>query len=135
MDRYGSALALGVESMDNEHRQLAALFDAFAASIRENTSLERTREIVREALALANEHFAHEEEMMDQTGYPTAEEEKLHHRTLRLQITTLISDTLSMPGNSPATLENLAKIEQLLFEHINGPDRQLAEYLVAHGVH
>ena len=135
MDHYGDALALGVEAMDSEHHRLAMLFKEFAAAIQEEGSSERACTIMQEALALANEHFEHEEELMAATAYPAAEEEKFHHRNLRLQITTLVGDTLSMPACNQVVLENLVVIERLLVDHINGPDRDLAVYLNAHGIH
>jgi hemerythrin-like metal-binding protein len=133
MDRYGDVFALGVESMDTEHRRLAALFDAFVACMKEENPLERARAIVHEALAVANAHFEHEEAMMAETHYPGIEEEKLQHRMLRLKLTTLVGDALNTGVCDPVTLENLATMQQLLFEHISGPDRELANYLIARG--
>ena len=134
MDRYGDALALGVESMDSEHRCLAALFDEFKAAMNEEDSLERAQEIVEKALALANEHFEHEEDLMVRTAYPAIEEEKFHHRNLRLQFTTLVGDALNNGASDPVTQEHVALMQQLLTEHIAGPDRDLANYLIAHGI-
>ena len=134
MDRYGDALALGVESMDNEHRCLAALFVEFAAAMKEEDAHERAQEIVEKALALANEHFEHEEELMVRTAYPAIEEEKFHHRNLRLQLTTLVGDALNNGVNDPVTLEHIDIMQHLLIEHIAGPDRDLANYLIAHGI-
>ena len=135
MDHYSDGIALGVAAMDSEHHRLAALFQDFATAIQEDATSDRAQDIVQEALALANEHFAHEEELMAATAYPAAEDEKFHHRNLRLQITTLVGDTLAMPGCNQVVLENLAMIKRLLVEHINGPDRDLAVYLNAQGIH
>jgi len=134
MDYDGDGLALGVATMDSEHHQLATLFQDFAIAIQEDATSDRAWDIVQAALALANEHFAHEEELMAKTAYPAAEDEKFHHRNLRLQITTLVGDTLAMPGCKQVVLENLATIKRLLVEHINGPDRDLAVYLNAQGI-
>jgi hemerythrin-like metal-binding protein len=134
MDRYGDALALGVESMDTEHHRLAALFEEFADCITEGAPPERLGEIVENALMLANEHFEHEEELAARAGYPKLDEEKFHHRNMRLQITTLIGDTLSNRTPNPMTLDNLATIQRIFCEHIAGPDRELAEYLIANGL-
>lgn len=133
MDQNGDAFALGVESMDNEHRRLAALFVAFEAILKEADSLERAREIVQEALALANEHFEHEEALMTKYHYPAIEDEKFHHRHLRLQFTTMAGDTLNSGVCDQVSLENLAGLQRLLYEHITGPDRDLARYLIAKG--
>jgi len=132
MDRSNDSLMLGVESMDSEHCRLAALFEEFAACVRDDTG--RARQIVQDALVLTNEHFAHEEQLMAEHAYPGAEEEKFQHRNLRLKLTTLVSTTLAMPANDSVTLENLADMERMLVEHIIGPDRALADYLIARGV-
>jgi hemerythrin len=120
--------------MDNEHRRLAVLFDEFKAAMNEEDSLERAQAIVEEALALTNEHFEHEEELMVRTAYPAIEEEKFHHRNLRLQFTTLVGDALSNGASDPVTLENHTVLQHLLIEHIIGPDRELANYLIARGL-
>jgi len=135
MDRYDDALALGVEAMDSEHRRLAALFEQFSTCFREEGSLEHAQSLVQQALSLANEHFEHEEALMVQYAYPAIEDEKRNHRALRLRITTLASTTMAMPAKDQVTLENLADMERQLYEHITGPDRELANYLIAHGVH
>ncbi len=133
MDRYGDAFALGVDSMDSEHRHLATLFDDFVTCLKEEGPRDRACTIVQEALAAANAHFDHEEEMMVAAAYPAVEEEKLQHRMLRLKLTTLVGDALNMGVCDPVTLENLATMQNLLIEHIIGPDRDLANYLIAHG--
>ncbi len=133
MDRYGDALVLGVDTMDNEHRQLAALFVEFAAAMKKEDAHQRAKAIVEKALALTNEHFEHEEELMVQTAYPAIEDEKFHHRNLRLKLTTLVGDALNNGVSDPVTMRNLGVMQKLLFAHIDGPDRQLANYLIARG--
>jgi hemerythrin len=134
MDRYGDALTLGVEAMDHEHRRLAAMFERFSACIRDESLLDQAQRLVQQALDLANEHFEHEEALMVRYAYPAIEDEKRNHRNLRLRFTTLVSTTMAMPANDQMTLEYLADMERLLFEHITGPDRELATYLIARGV-
>lgn len=133
MDRYGDAFTLGVNAMDSEHRRLAALFDDFVTCMKQGGPLERAREIVHDALAVTNAHFEHEEAMMAEVHYPGLEEEKLQHRMLRLKLTTLVGDALNTGHCDPVTLENLATMQQLFFEHITGPDRALANFLIARG--
>src|SRR5512139_2105323 len=88
-------LELGIESMDNEHRELVRLFDEFAQCVKEGVSPERAHEIVNAAIECANAHFEHEEELAAQADYPQIEDEKFHHRNLRLQFTTLVGDTVA----------------------------------------
>lgn len=133
MDRYSDALALGVEVMDTEHRHLAALFDEFVVCMKEGNR-DRVRIVVEEALAATNEHFDSEERLMAEHDYPDAEEEKRQHRMLRMKLTTFAGDILNTGICDPVTIENIATMQKLLFDHIIGPDRDLANYLIARGV-
>ena len=134
MDRFEDSLARGVPSMDAEHLHLVTLFEEFAACIKKRSMYERAQQIVQEALVATNEHFEHEEAMMARIGYPGLDEEKFQHRNLRLKLTTLVGDSLNSGACDPVTLENLDDMRRLLREHIQGPDRELAEYLIAHGI-
>jgi hemerythrin-like metal-binding protein len=134
MDRYADVLSLGVKTMDTEHRHLAALFDDFAAALKDGAPRERVNTIVEQALAATNEHFDSEERLMEKAGYPEIEEEKRQHRMLRMKMTTLAGDILNMGTCDPITLENIGAMQQLLYEHMDGPDRDLANYLIPRGI-
>ncbi len=123
---------LGIEVMDTEHRQLAELFEEFARSIKADP--HNADGIVQRAITLANQHFEHEEELIARSAYPNAEDHKLRHRNLRLQLTTLVGDTVGYDSHNPVTLENLDIMRSLLNEHIAGPDRTLAAHLKASGI-
>lgn len=135
MDRYTDAFTLGVELMDRDHRRLAELFDAFRDCLATQGVCDRLRELVAETLTAANDHFAAEEALMAAHNYPGADEEQLNHRNLRMHITTLVGSTVTNDLYDATTEENLATIERLLQEHINGPDRTLARFLNLRGVH
>jgi hemerythrin-like metal-binding protein len=126
---------LGIEVMDREHIQLAAMFDTFEQCFHNRTPLENVEALVEDALHLTNEHFEHEEALMEQAGYPGISEHKFQHRNLRLSITTLVGDTLAhLQAHDPVTLEHLDVMRRLLHEHISGPDTVLAVYLKTVGV-
>lgn len=126
-------LDLGIESIDNEHRELVRLFDAFARAVKSGAPVEDAHVIVAEAIAVANAHFEHEEELAEETGYPLAEDHKFRHRHLRMQMTTLVGDTVAIEAHDPVTLEHLFEMRRLVEEHIDGPDRELADHLKAAG--
>lgn len=126
-------LDLGIESIDAEHRDLVRLFDAFAKSIKAGAPVKEAHAIVQEAIALANAHFEHEEELAEESGYPLAEDHRFRHRHLRLQMTTLVGDTVAIEARDPVTMEHLFEMRRLVEEHIDGPDRELAEHLKAAG--
>ena len=120
---------LGISSIDAEHQELVRLFDAFASCVKGASPAEELHGIVQQAMSIANEHFAHEERLCDETGYPQTEDHKFRHRHLRLQLTTLVGDTLGMGARDPVTIDHLFEMHRLLHDHIDGPDRELAEHL------
>lgn len=123
-------VVLGIEVMDREHIQLAAIFDEFELCFHNKTPLENAEAVVEKALRLANSHFEHEEVLMEQAAYPGIAEHKFHHRNLRLSFTTLVGDTLAhLQAHDPVTLEHLDIMRRMLYEHICGPDTVLAAYL------
>lgn len=121
-------LELGIACMDEEHRELTRLLDEFSRCIKERET-EEARRVASQAILCANSHFEHEEWLAEQAHYPRIEEEKLQHRNLRLQFTTLVFDTTAGTCCDPVTLEDLDVMKKLLQEHISGPDKDLADYL------
>lgn len=126
-------LMLGIQAMDAEHRELSRLLDEFHDLVENGGATERVRQVVQDAIKCGNAHFEHEEQMAEKAAYPKMDEEKLNHRHLRLQFTTLAGDMLNFRARDPVTLRHLAEMRRLLEEHISGPDKNLAEYLRAQG--
>lgn len=124
---------LGIAQMDEEHRELTRLFNEFFNCIENGGCGCQINDIVSQAIERANAHFEHEEDMAVQAAYPGIEEEKFQHRNMRLQLTTLAGDTLANASRDPVTLGHLEDMRNILVEHMNGPDRELADYLKAAG--
>lgn len=124
----------GIAAIDDEHRQLVSLFDAFARSIQEGAPVEDVYGIVQEAIAVANAHFEHEEQLATAANYPNAEDHQFRHRHLRMQLTTLVGHTVGIAVRDPVTDERLFEMRRLLEEHIAGPDCDLADHLKRAGV-
>ena len=127
-------VALGVESIDAQHQELVDLFDQFAHCIKTDASMEMVQGIVERAIACANAHFEHEEELIAHTNYPHAEDHKFRHRHMRMEIAALAGDVMAINAHDLVNLQNLDDIQSLLMDHINGPDRQLVTYLKAAGI-
>jgi hemerythrin-like metal-binding protein len=120
---------LGIESIDAEHRDLVRLFSAFARAIKAGIPMNEVHAIVQETIAAANAHFEHEEGLADEAGYPLVEDHRFRHRHLRMQMTTLVGDTVGIEAQDPVTLGHLFEMQKLLEEHIDGPDRELTSFL------
>jgi hemerythrin-like metal-binding protein len=127
-------IALGVASIDAQHQELVDLFDQFEHCIKSDVSRDEVQGVIDRALACANAHFEHEEELIARTRYPKAEEHKFEHRHLRIQFTTLVGSALAILSHDPVAREQLGVMRGLLLDHIVGPDRELAAHLNAAGI-
>jgi hemerythrin len=127
-------IAHGIASLDAQHQELADLFDAFDRCIKTDAPFAELQAVVEAALAKANAHFEHEEELMAASHYPKAEEHRFLHRRLRTEFTTLVGDALNFKVHDPVSLRQLETMRAMLEEHILGPDAELAAYLKDAGV-
>ena len=127
-------IALGVASIDAQHRELVDLFDQFDHCIKSDASREMIQGVVDRAISCANAHFEHEEDLMARATYPKADEHKFQHRHLRIEFTTLAGAAMAIHAHDPVALEQLGIMRGLLIDHIVGPDRELATHLKAAGI-
>jgi hemerythrin-like metal-binding protein len=128
-------IALGIESLDTQHQELAALFDRFERCLKNEVPLTELQAVVKEAIAKANAHFEHEEALIAASHYPKAEEHQFLHRRMRTEFSTLVGGAVNFRANDPVSLRQLETMRAMLMEHIQGPDRELAAHLKAAGMH
>ena len=127
-------VALGIDSIDEQHQELVDLFAEFGNCIKTDAPLEMVDRIVQKAIACANAHFEHEEELIARTSYPHADDHKFRHRHIRMEFNTLAGDAVAIKAHDPVTLQHLEDMHALLMDHITGPDRVLVEFLKAAGI-
>jgi hemerythrin-like metal-binding protein len=72
------------------------------------------------------EHFEHEERMMEATGYPDAQAHHRHHQVLLIRLLSLC-DRMKSPGS--VEIEELRVPFQTLFDDAVGADASFKAYL------
>lgn len=127
-------IALGIASIDIQHQDLLDFLNAFDAGIRASAPLDEMQGIVERALACANAHFDHEEDLMARTNFPQMKDHKFLHRHMRMEFETLANNVMDMQLRDAVTLEQLGQMRAMLMEHITGPDRDLATFLKSAGI-
>jgi len=128
---WRNELALGIETMDTQHRQIVAA--AASVQLASRNSGDH-REIGR---ALANlqeatkEHFRWEEALMLESGYGKYPDHKAEHDDLKARLFEIARDLMSrrvVPGHA---LELL--VENWTVQHILFADKPLADFLRSKG--
>jgi hemerythrin-like metal-binding protein len=123
---WSAAHALGVQEIDQQHAKLGALLNALAAALQEG---EDHTAVLREIVRFAEFHFAAEERLMAVHQCDGAAAHRDAHRRLLEEIRAFRPDA---DGASVGVA--LRYLQEWLLQHVNGPDRELAEALRARGV-
>ncbi len=71
--------ALGHDTIDQQHRQIVAILNRLYESIRESTEEDQTGPILDDLCQYADTHFAYEEAVMAEIGYPDLAAHRRRH--------------------------------------------------------
>ena len=127
-------MSVGVALLDDDHKKLVSLLNDLHEGITAGHGTERLGRVLDGLVRYAGTHFAHEEKLFAQTGYPSASEHIQEHRAL----TKLALDVQARynKGEFDAlSLKTMDYLKNWLNEHILGSDKQYKEHLNANGVH
>ncbi|WP_454018972.1 bacteriohemerythrin [Azospirillum sp. Marseille-Q6669] len=123
---WSDDLALGVEHIDEQHKHWIELVQAFHVAVAEGRSREEVYRTLADAVVYTEIHFASEQKVMEEAGYPFLADHLVQHSLAWEQLHAFTT------GNVPE--ENIAEylatfLPQWLMLHINSADRQFARWL------
>lgn len=124
---FTKELETGNRIIDNEHRELLNAVNALLDACGEGKGRARMGETVKFLNDYVDRHFAHEEQLQKQSGYPGYEAHHAFHEKYK-QILREI--TAGMSGE--ASIADLAKLNghvSLLVSHIRTEDKKLGAFL------
>jgi hemerythrin-like metal-binding protein len=127
MFEWSPNYSVGIGSIDAQHQGLFAiaheLYTAMSAGQGKNT-LSRLLDRLVQYTAV---HFAHEERLMRQYGYPMLEKHRLEHQKLTAQVEEFQREFRA--GRVALTVQLLKFLKEWLQHHIQESDRAYAPYL------
>lgn len=124
--------ALGEETIDAQHQQLFALLDKLYGAI---SSGERKEFLQMTFLFLADyakDHFAYEEALMEESGFPDAAMHRAEHQRFREDLKLYEQDFLKTGDTSGPLINLIGHISEWLVYHILNVDMQMGIYLRRH---
>jgi len=74
--------ATGIESIDEQHRHLVDLVNKFEEASRRGKGSRVMSEILKDLVGYTQEHFAHEEKIMEKCDFPGLKKHMARHRQL-----------------------------------------------------
>jgi len=125
---WNDQLSVGIAAMDEEHKQLIRFLNELYDSVLVDASGESTDTLFKRLVTCNSEHFAHEEHLLTESGYPDMLAHKAEHDQIsRWGIEAELDyhqGKLSVPPS-----ELLRQFGEMLQEHIQGADRRMGEFL------
>ena len=113
--------------LEKEHQQLIDLLDALDKCISTGNSANQVRKYLSEFVALAEEHFKNEEEIMEAYKYPEIIDHKKEHADLLKQLFVL-KNKLDY-GHTPLGKDYMQLLRRWLEEHLFDADNRLENFL------
>ncbi|MBN2196214.1 MAG: hemerythrin family protein [Polyangiaceae bacterium] len=125
-------LNLGIPTIDGQHQVLVALINDLHCAMLERRDRAIMSRIFGELVDFTKDHFATEEALFHEHGYPAETAHRDEHRHLAQRVIDLKEDFDA--GNTAVTLEVMRFLRDWLTKHILQADHEFAPFLVSRGV-
>ena len=123
------SLELGVAEIDAQHKALFEVAGRFSAAVEARESGAVLEELFAFLAEYALDHFAAEERLMREVGYPELAQHIQEHTLFKRQLASLVPQW-SSEGASPAVLMALRGFLELwLTEHVTTSDQRIGDYV------
>lgn len=126
---WSEDLAIGVGSIDQQHRELFQRFEDLVEACRQGQGRSRLIELHAFLGEYVERHFADEEALMRSRNYPLAADHAEQHAKFRQQMASLNAVLASHGPTIAMLVETNQQVMTWLAEHIRKSDRALAAHL------
>ncbi len=123
---WSSALSVGIETIDNQHKRLIDLINRLYGAVLNNRSRQVLGEILDELVEYTASHFRTEEELFERYGYAEEQQHKAIHEGLVRQVLEYQKKFKSGAGLDMTLLEFL---KGWLVDHIMQTDKRYSGFL------
>ncbi len=118
---WSKSYSVGVSQMDNEHQRLIDIINNLYSAMRAGRSAEAIGAILDELIDYTKTHFAHEERLMQDSGYAGFDEQKRAHEALVAQVVEIQQ---KYRAGTALGQEVMTFLKNWLVNHIQGLDKR-----------
>lgn len=122
--RWNINLAIGIKEIDQHHKHLIDFLNATYDASRNGVPAENMSYLIEELLEYADEHFASEERLMEEAGYPGLAQHKEEH-----EIFTVRAKELHARNDVLAAVEIITFLSNWVSHHILNTDARFGRFL------
>ena len=123
---WSPLFSVGIERMDEDHRQLLAIINRFHDAHSTGQARAEILGVLRDLIRYADRHFQREEQLLEQYGFP----DMLDHARIHTQLTEQIFQLHEKyaAGDVQISDEVMEFVKNWLLNHILNTDMRYAEY-------
>lgn len=129
---WDAKYTLNIAEIDRQHQNLFALFNELYEAMQEGHGNDVVGHVLDSVLDYTNYHFAYEEKLLGQYGYPDEAPHRAEHAKLGEQARLLVQKLQA--GQNHVAMATLKFLCDWLNNHILGSDRKYAAFLIEKGV-
>ncbi len=129
---WDARYTLNITEIDRQHQKLFALFNELYEAMQEGHANEVIDDVLTRVVDYTAYHFATEEKLFRQYGYPDEAAHRAEHAKLAEQAKVLVQKQRG--GNGQVAIATLKFLCDWLNSHILGSDRKFAPFLIEKGV-
>lgn len=119
---------VGVLSVDQQHQQLVHILNQMHSVMKNGSRAAEVHNVLEELVAYTRFHFASEEKLMADCGYPAMDEHIRKHRAMEKRVGEFVAELSRNAATTPPKL--FAFLKDWLARHILETDKELGRYLV-----
>ncbi|HYG87924.1 MAG TPA: bacteriohemerythrin [Azospirillum sp.] len=123
--RWSEALAVGAAALDSDHQHLFALSNDVMAAVLDGRGAAVVQTAVDALEDYARQHFAREEELLFDSGYPEAEA----HRASHAHLLARLQDIKAIAGDERQPERVASFLHAWILDHILVADMEYARFL------
>ncbi len=129
MIQWRESLAIGVEEIDNQHKELLKRFNSLLSACEEGQGVAKLKELLGFLDDYVVTHFTAEEKLQETCGYPGFEEHKKLHDSFIERISEIHNEVLIEGVSVHHVLETNNILLKWLINHISVEDRRIGKFL------
>ncbi len=122
-DKY----SVGIQQVDEQHKRLVEMVNDLYEAMKAGRGNEVLGTVFNNLLAYTRTHFAEEEELMQQCGFPGFSAHKQLHDRLTKQVLDLGEQFRG--GSNSLTVPVASFLKDWLVDHIQGTDRKYVPFM------
>lgn len=119
--------SVGNERLDQQHQRIVAMINRLGEAMATGTEKAALMKIFSDLAGYTRTHFAEEELVMEQHGYPELELHRQQHVSLNRRLADFYRAFYVNPR--PQTAEVMAFLQSWLYDHILEQDKQYAPFI------